>query len=73
MKTRRLAFFLPALAATALTGCATSGYSPPPERRADTRCPVGEVWICEDRYPSRLGSEQRPAPFCRCDDPRHLR
>ena len=73
MSIRAFSALLPLLAAQILAGCTTSGYSPPPERRADERCPVGEVWVCEDRYPSRIESENRPEPFCRCDNPARLR
>ena len=61
------------LAATLAAGCATSGYSPPPERRAKDRCPPGEVWVCEDRYPSRIESENAPDPICRCEHPSRIR
>lgn len=56
-----------------LAGCASSGYSPPPERRGADRCPVGEVWVCEDRYPSRIESENESDAFCRCEDPTRMR
>lgn len=73
MSLRAFSNLLPLLAATILTGCATSGYSPPPERRAADRCPVGEVWVCEDRFPSRIENENRSEPFCRCENPAHIR
>jgi hypothetical protein len=59
---------LPALAAALLAGCASSGYSPPAERRGADRCPAGEVWVCEDRYPSRIESESERDAFCRCEN-----
>lgn len=63
----------PLLVATILAGCATSGYSPPPERRAHERCPLDQVWVCEDRSPSRIESENKPDPFCRCEHPARVR
>lgn len=49
-------------------GCAGKpGYSPPPERRASEQCPVGETWICRDRYPSRLERENEVPMICYCD------
>jgi hypothetical protein len=62
-----------AVLATVAAGCATSGYSPPSERRASERCPAGEVWVCEDRYPSRIESENAPEPICRCENPARIR
>ena len=73
MNIRAPSRLLPLLAAAIVAGCATSGYSPPPERRAADRCPVGEVRVCEDRYPSRIESETRHDPFCRCENPANLR
>jgi hypothetical protein len=73
MNSRAFPGLLPLLAGIILAGCATSGYSPPPERRAGDRCPVGEVWVCENRYPSRIESENQPDPFCRCQNPVRLR
>lgn len=50
-------------------GCAAnSGYSPPPERRANEQCPVGETWVCKDRYPSRLERENEVPMICYCDN-----
>ncbi|MGH8167145.1 MAG: hypothetical protein ACREQ1_07890 [Woeseiaceae bacterium] len=48
-------------------GCASSGYSPPPERRAGEQCPIGETWVCRDRYPSRMERDEEPM-FCTCED-----
>ena len=59
--------------ATLAAGCASSGYSPPPERRANERCPAGEVWVCEDRYASRIENENAPEPICRCQNPARIR
>jgi hypothetical protein len=57
-----------------LGGCAaTPGYSPPPERRAAERCPVGETWVCKDRYPSRLERENEMPKICYCEDPQRVR
>ena len=64
---------LPALTAGLLGACAGAGYSPPPERHGADRCPAGEVWVCEDRYPSRIESENKPDPFCRCENPALIR
>ena len=57
-----------ALAAMLVAGCASSGYSPPPERRGGDRCPAGEVWVCEDRFPSRIEDEDERDTFCRCEN-----
>lgn len=58
-----------ALAITYIAGgCAAPGYNPPEGPRAAERCPVNEVWVCEDRYPSRLENENEPPMFCRCED-----
>jgi len=60
--------------ATIISGCAAgSGYHPPPERRAAERCPIGETWVCTDRYPSRIEREDERFLFCRCEDPVRLR
>ena len=64
---------LPAVAAVAFCGCASSGYSPPPERHGADRCPIGEVRVCEDRYPSRIESENKADLFCRCLNPADIR
>jgi hypothetical protein len=56
----------------ALVSCA-AGYSPPSERRSADRCPLSEVWVCEDRYPSRIETENEVEQFCRCEDPRRIR
>lgn len=71
MNIRRLSVL--AALAVVLAGCASPGYSPPPERRGADRCPVGEVWVCEDRYPSRIESERDSGAFCRCEDPTRIR
>ena len=55
------------LATFCSAGCASSGYSPPPERRANEQCPVGETWICRDRYPSRLEKQNEEPMFCYCE------
>jgi hypothetical protein len=57
-----------------LGGCASSpGYSPPPERRAHEQCPVGQTWVCRDRYPSRLGREDDEPKICHCEDLQRVR
>lgn len=62
------------MAVALLGGCApTPGYSPPPERRAAERCPMGEIWICEDRYPSRLERENEMPKVCYCESPHRVR
>jgi hypothetical protein len=49
-------------------GCAgKAGYSPPQERRAGERCPVGETLVCRDRYPSRLPDRDDDPLICYCD------
>ena len=54
-------------------GCASGPtYSPPPERRASERCPVGEAWVCQDPYPSRL-EKKREQQLCSCQDLRRVR
>lgn len=68
--TRRLCWSI--AAAMLLSGCA-AGYSPPPERRAAERCPVGEVWVCTERSPSRLERENAIPPICRCENPAFIR
>lgn len=55
-------------------GCAAGpGYSPPPERRASEQCPVGETWVCKDRYPSRLERENEVPMLCYCDSLQNVR
>lgn len=72
MNLSRLTLLVPALASAIVAGCAAPGYSPPSERRAQDQCPTGQVWVCEDRYPSRIESENRTDPLCRCADPTRL-
>jgi hypothetical protein len=61
-------------AVACLGGCAPSpSYSPPPERRAAERCPMGETWICEDRYPSRLERENEMPKVCYCESLHRVR
>jgi hypothetical protein len=65
---------LVALFAMLEAGCSSSpAYSPPPERRAAEQCPVGETWVCRDRYPSRLETENDTAKFCYCENILHAR
>ena len=60
---------LVALLAMLDAGCSSSPtYSPPPERRAAEQCPVGETWVCRDRYPSRLETERETPIFCQCEN-----
>jgi hypothetical protein len=57
-----------------LGGCASSpGYSPPPERRAGEQCPIGETWVCQDRYPSRLERENEVPMICYCESLHRVR
>lgn len=58
-------------AALVLGGCAPT-YSPPPEHRSSDRCPIGEVQVCTDRYPSRLERESEDPPICRCERPERI-
>jgi hypothetical protein len=59
---------IPALAALA-AGCASSGtYSPPEGPRAADTCPMGEVWVCRDHYPTRLETGREPPMTCMCQD-----
>lgn len=64
--------FLATVFSMALMSCA-AGYSPPAERRDADRCMSTEVWVCEDRYPSRIETEDDVEQFCRCEDPRQIR
>lgn len=54
--------------ASAAGGCAAPGYNPPERPRAADQCPANEVWVCQDRYPSRLEKENEPPMICRCED-----
>ena len=67
-----LVTFLATTFGAGLASCA-AGYSPPAERRNADRCPLSEVWVCEDRYPSRIETENDTEQFCRCEDPRRIR
>lgn len=52
-----------------LSACASQPtYSPPEGPRASESCPIGEVWVCRDHYPSRLDRNEPPL-HCRCEDP----
>lgn len=53
--------------ACAAGGCAAPGYNPPERPRASEICPVNEVWVCRDRYPSRLDRENEPPMICTCE------
>lgn len=55
----------------AAAGCAAPGYNPP-ERPVARDCPASEVWVCEDRYPSRLENENEAPMICRCEDIHHI-
>lgn len=56
-----------------LVGCAIEPTYAPPERPSSAaRCPVGEVWVCRDYYPSRLGTGPEPE-HCMCQDPTRIR
>lgn len=67
-KHARTSCFLLAIACAAV-GCAAPGYNPPEGRSAARDCPVNEVWVCTDRYPSRLENENEPPMICTCQDP----
>jgi hypothetical protein len=69
-RSRNTCRLLVLLALTA--GCASPGYSPP-EREASERCPIGEVWVCRDRYPSRLETEGQSPMICMCQDMQAVR
>jgi hypothetical protein len=51
-----------------VSGCASSPTYSPPERRAFDGCPIGEVWVCRDRYPSRLEQPGDAPMQCMCED-----
>lgn len=58
--------------ATLLSACATEPtYSPPEGPRASESCPIGEVWVCYDRYPSRLDRDGSPL-HCMCEHPQRI-
>jgi hypothetical protein len=58
------------LAVAALCGCASEPtYSPPEGPSAAEACPVGEVWVCRDHYPSRLDRDYEEPMHCMCQDP----
>lgn len=57
----------------AAAGCAAPGYNPPEGSRAARNCPVNEVWVCQDRYPSRLENENEPPMICTCQNPHDIR
>jgi hypothetical protein len=66
------AWGMPGMIVAALVGCATEPtYSPPEHSSATERCPIGEVWVCQDHYPSRLGTDPEPV-HCSCRDPAHI-
>lgn len=57
-----------------LSACATEPtYSPPEGPRAAEVCPVGEVWVCRDHYPSRLDKDDVPPMYCMCQNPAAVR
>lgn len=68
----RIYAFVTGITVATLAGCAT-GYSPPPERRADRNCPYGEVLVCTDYYPSRLETERDRELLCHCSPPTQIR
>jgi hypothetical protein len=61
------------LVAAMILGACAPTYSPPPERHASDRCPIGEVLVCTDHYPSRLDREHEVPPICRCERPEMIR
>lgn len=58
-----------------LSACAAEPtYSPPEGSRAAVEsCPVGEVWVCRDHYPSRLERPGEVPMDCTCEDLRGVR
>ncbi|HLT90245.1 MAG TPA: hypothetical protein VKZ85_04800 [Woeseiaceae bacterium] len=57
------------LSFAALWGCASEPtYSPPEGPSMASSCPLGEVWVCRDHYPSRLEREEPPL-HCVCENP----
>lgn len=51
-----------------LSACAAEPtYSPPERSRAADSCPIGEVWVCRDHYPSRLERPGKPPMDCTCE------
>lgn len=55
--------------AVLVSACATEPtYSPPEGPSVAESCPIGEVWVCRDRYPSRLDRERDPPLHCMCED-----
>ncbi len=64
----RTSGLLPVIACLA-AGCAAPGYNPPEGPDVARNCPVNEVWVCRDHYPSRLDSEHKPDMICTCQDP----
>lgn len=61
------------LVLAALGGCATEPtYSPPDGPSAAERCPIGDVWVCRDHYPSRLDRENEPPQHCTCEHPTRI-
>jgi hypothetical protein len=71
----KLRFRCHMLAVVALTaGCASSGtYSPPEGRRAADTCPMGEIWVCRDHYPTRLETGNEAPLTCMCQDMTRIR
>lgn len=70
---RHLDPVLPLLAtATLMTGCASSGYSPPEGAQLSEQCPVGEVWVCRNHYPSRIDQVNEEPMFCMCQYPQRI-
>ncbi len=51
-----------------IAGCASPGYNPPDGPRAVDTCPLGEIWVCRDHYPSRLGNPEDRQLTCMCQD-----
>lgn len=72
MRTRN-GFILVNLAATALLAGCAAGYAPPAERRAMDTCPYGQIWVCQDYYPTRLDTERDRELSCHCSSPSQIR
>lgn len=57
-----------------LSACgAAPTYSPPEGPPASESCPIGEVWVCRDHYPTRLDRENPSPLLCMCEDLRGIR
>lgn len=63
-----------AVLAALAAGCATEPTYAPPERPSMAEiCPIGEVRVCRNHYPSRLEREGDPPLLCICEAVRGVR